>query len=87
MWVTSRRMTVTGPVIVRQRPGAASGVVFPTPEGETGVANVVVWRKVCERVHKPVVAERLLRVAGRVERAGQGMHLIAEGIGICRRCS
>ncbi len=75
------RITVTGPVIARQRPGTASGVVFLTLEDETGVANVVVWRKVYERFRKSVISGRLLRVAGRVEREGQVVHMIAEQIG------
>ncbi len=56
-------------------------MVFPTLEDETGVANVVVWRKVCERFRKSVISGRLLRVAGRVEREGQVVHMIAERIG------
>jgi error-prone DNA polymerase len=39
------RITVTGLVITRQRPGTASGVIFLTLEDETGTANVVVWRR------------------------------------------
>uniref|UniRef100_UPI0025D6DF17 helix-hairpin-helix domain-containing protein n=1 Tax=Sediminimonas sp. TaxID=2823379 RepID=UPI0025D6DF17 len=74
------RITVTGLVITRQRPGTASGVIFLTLEDETGVSNVVVWRKVYEAFRKAVIAGRLLRVTGRVEREGQVMHLIADRI-------
>ncbi|TKA93828.1 error-prone DNA polymerase, partial [Cereibacter changlensis] len=42
------RVTVTGLVITRQRPGTASGVIFLTLEDETGSANIVVWKKVYE---------------------------------------
>ncbi len=31
-------------VLVRQRPGTASGVCFITIQGETGIANLVVWQ-------------------------------------------
>jgi error-prone DNA polymerase len=74
------RVTVTGLVITRQRPGTASGVIFLTLEDETGVSNIVVWRKTYERFRKAVVAARLLRVTGRIERDGQVTHLIAERI-------
>ncbi len=74
------RVIVTGLVITRQRPGTASGVIFITLEDETGVANVVVWRRVYEAFRKAVIAGRLLRVTGRIERDGQVMHLIAERI-------
>ena len=70
----------TGLVITRQRPGTASGVIFLTIEDETGTANVVVWRKVYETFRAAVVAGRLLRVTGRIERDGQVTHLIAERV-------
>ena len=72
------RVTVCGIVITRQRPGTASGVIFLTLEDETGVANVVVWRRVFERFRPAVLAARLLRVSGRLEREGMVVHLIAE---------
>ena len=74
------RISLTGLVITRQRPGTASGVVFLTLEDETGTANVVVWKKIYEAFRAAVVAGRLLRVTGRVERDGQVTHLIAEQV-------
>jgi error-prone DNA polymerase len=38
-----QRVTVAGLVLVRQRPGTATGVIFITIEDETGIANLVVW--------------------------------------------
>ena len=72
------RLTVTGLVVTRQRPGTASGVIFVTLEDETGVANVVIWRRVYEAFRKAVIAGRLLRVTGRIQRDGQVIHLLAE---------
>ncbi len=74
------RITVTGLVITRQRPGTASGVIFLTLEDETGTANVVVWKKVYETFRKAVIAGRLVRVSGRIERDGPVTHLIAERV-------
>ena len=74
------RVTVTGLVITRQRPGTASGVIFLTLEDETGTANVVVWKKVYETFRKAVIAGRLVRVTGRIERDGRVTHLIAERV-------
>ena len=74
------RITVTGLVITRQRPGTASGVIFLTLEDETGTANVVIWRKVYEIFRKAVIAGRLVRVTGRIERDGPVVHLIAERV-------
>ena len=75
-----RRTTVCGVVITRQRPGTASGVVFLTLEDETGVSNVVVWRKVFERNRRAVMGGRLLRVTGMLQREGIVTHLIAQRI-------
>jgi len=72
------RVTVTGLVITRQRPGTASGVIFLTLEDETGTANIVVWSTVYKAFRKAVVAGRLVRVTGRIEREGPVTHLIAE---------
>lgn len=74
------RVVVCGLVIVRQRPGSAKGVLFVTLEDETGVVNVVVWAKVYEAHRRAVLAGRLLRVAGRVQREGSIVHVLAETI-------
>jgi len=72
------RVTVAGLVLVRQRPGSASGVIFVTLEDETGVANVIVWPKAFERFRRVVLTARLLRVTGRLQREGIVTHVIAE---------
>ncbi len=74
------RVSVAGLVIVRQRPGSAKGVIFVTLEDETGVANIVIWQKVYERFRRQVIAGRLLRVTGRIQRDGQVVHVVAERI-------
>lgn len=74
------RVTVAGLVLVRQRPGTAKGVIFVTLEDETGVANVVVWAKVFERFRRQVMAGRLLRVTGRVQKQHDVVHVVAEEI-------
>ena len=45
-----------------------------------GVANVVVWRKIYQAFRAAVVAGRLLRITGRIERDGPVIHLIAEQV-------
>jgi DNA polymerase III alpha subunit len=74
------RVAVAGLVILRQRPGTARGVVFLTLEDETGVINVIVWATIFERYRRAVIAGRLLRVTGRVERQAGVIHLVAECI-------
>lgn len=72
------RVTVAGLVLVRQRPGTAKGVIFVTLEDETGTANVVIWAKVYERFRRAVIAGRLLRVTGRLQREAGVVHVVAE---------
>ena len=74
------RVTVAGLVILRQRPGTAKGVIFLTLEDETGVVNIVVWRKLYERFRRAVIAGRLLRITGRLQRENNVIHIIAEQI-------
>ena len=74
------RITVAGLVILRQRPGTAKGVIFVTLEDETGIVNVIVWRKMYEQFRRAVISGRLLRVTGRLQRAHDVTHVIAEEI-------
>jgi len=74
------RVTVAGLVLVRQRPGTAKGVIFLTLEDETGVANVVVWKNVYERYRRAVIAGRLVRVTGRIQRQSDVVHVVAEEV-------
>ena len=74
------RVAVAGLVLVRQRPGTANGVIFITLEDEFGVSNVIVWRKIYEKYRRAVIAGRLLKVTGRIQREGGVCHIIADHI-------
>jgi len=69
---------VAGLITVRQRPGTAKGVLFVTIEDESGFANIVVWAKVFEKHRKDIIQARLLMVEGKLQIAGQVIHVIAE---------
>lgn len=71
---------VAGLVMVRQRPGTAKGVIFITLEDEFGICNIVVWAKTYEAFRRQVIAGRLLRVTGRIQRDGKVVHVIADRI-------
>ncbi len=73
-----RFIEVAGLVLVRQRPGTASGVIFATLEDETGIANVVIWPKVFEAYRRTVLASRMLAVRGQLQREGLVIHIIAK---------
>ncbi|MCL4139553.1 UNVERIFIED_CONTAM: hypothetical protein GTU68_057063 [Idotea baltica] len=72
------RVQVAGVVLIRQRPGSASGVCFITMEDETGVANLVVWPRVFERYRGTVMGARILMVKGRVQSADNVTHIVTE---------
>ena len=71
------RAATAGLVLVRQRPGSAKGVIFMTLEDETGTVNVVVWPKILEKYRPAVLGARLAMVRGRIQRAGEIVHLVA----------
>lgn len=77
------RVQTSGVVLVRQRPGTASGVVFITLEDETGIANLVVWPRVMERFRAVVMRSRIIHVKGRVQTADGVTHIVAEQLIDC----
>ena len=69
-----------GLVLVRQRPGKGNAI-FITLEDETGIVNCVVWARDFERLRRPVMAARLMVVAGRLQRSVDGVvHLMASDV-------
>src|SRR5690606_10891670 len=75
-----RRVKVAGLVLVRQRPGTASGVIFATLEDETGRANIVIWPRVFERFRRTVLTASLMGIDGKLQREGIVIHVVADRI-------
>jgi len=73
-----KRAIVAGLVLVRQRPGTASGVVFVTLEDETGTVQLIVWPKVYDQYRTALRQATLLRAEGRVQREDKVIHIVAE---------
>ncbi len=71
---------VAGMVLVRQQPGTASGVVFMTLEDETGIANVVIWNRLYEAARRTILASRMIKVSGEIQREGEVVHLVAHSL-------
>jgi error-prone DNA polymerase len=74
------RITVSGIVLVRQRPGTASGIVFFTIEDETGIANLIVRPQVYERYRAVARHSRVIAATGVVERQGEVVHVMVRRI-------
>jgi error-prone DNA polymerase len=78
LWPDGTWVRVAGLVLVRQRPGTASGICFITIEDETGSANLVVFQKLFDKYRKEIVRSKLLMVEGQLQREGEVTHVIAK---------
>jgi error-prone DNA polymerase len=67
---------VAGLVLVRQRPGTASGICFITLEDETGTSNLVVFKNLFHQYRKEIVHSHLLMAEGKVQIEGEVIHVI-----------
>jgi error-prone DNA polymerase len=71
-----RWVKVAGLVLIRQRPGTASGIVFETLEDETGVVNLIIRPPVYDRYRSAARHAGLVEAHGYVERQGQVIHVM-----------
>jgi error-prone DNA polymerase len=74
---TGAKVRVAGLVLVRQRPGTASGVIFMTLQDEGHVANAVVWPKIFEKHRVEVLGSRFCAVDGYIQNENNVVHVIA----------
>ena len=74
------RVAVAGLVLVRQRPGTASGIVFMTIEDETAAANLILFPQVYERFRKAARHSVAVVAWGKVERQGEVIHVMVKRI-------
>jgi len=72
------QVKVAGLILVRQRPGTASGICFITIEDETGTANLVVFKDLFDKYRKEIIQSRLIMVEGQLQREGEVIHVIAK---------
>ena len=73
-----QQLKLAGLILVRQRPGTASGICFITIEDETGTANLVVYQKLFNQYRKEILGAKLLMVEGKVQREGQVVHIVVQ---------
>jgi error-prone DNA polymerase len=73
-----QKVETAGIVLVRQQPGSAKGVIFVTMEDETGIANLVVWRKVFLAYRAIVMGAPMIGVKGYVQREGEVVHIVVQ---------
>jgi error-prone DNA polymerase len=75
---SGERVTVSGLVTIRQRPGSANGVIFMTIEDETGIANIIVWPNVFERFRPIVLGARYVAASGKMQEECGVIHVVAD---------
>lgn len=73
-----QQVRVAGLVLVRQRPGTASGVCFMTIEDEFGFANLVIFQNLFDKFRKEILQSRLIMVEGKLQREGEVIHVIVQ---------
>ena len=72
-----RIVRYAGIVTLRQQPDTANGTIFVSLEDETGVVQVIVWKRLRERQRHEVLRSRLMAVYGTWQREGDVKNLIA----------
>ncbi|MDP6059123.1 MAG: error-prone DNA polymerase, partial [Pirellulaceae bacterium] len=75
-WPDGGLISVAGLVLIRQRPGTASGIVFMTLEDESGIANLIVRPHIFARYRKAARHGAAVLARGKVERQGQVVHVM-----------
>ena len=74
---------VAGIVLIRQRPGKGNAI-FVTLEDETGIANILIWARLFERYRRAIMAARLMKVRGELQKSKEGViHIIASHVEDC----
>ncbi|HET9630523.1 MAG TPA: error-prone DNA polymerase, partial [Novosphingobium sp.] len=70
------KVHTAGVVLIRQRPGKGNAL-FITLEDETGIVNALMWSRDFETQRRPVMAARLMVIAGEIQRSKEGVvHLM-----------
>ena len=72
-----RLVRYCGIVTLRQQPDTANGTIFVSLEDETGVVQVIVWRRVRDRWRNELLKSRLMAIYGTWQREGEVRNLIA----------
>ena len=73
-----RHVRYCGIVTLRQQPDTAGGTIFLSLEDETGVVQVVCWKRIREKQRHELLRSRLLAVYGTWQSEGELRSLIAE---------
>lgn len=73
-----RRITVTGLVLIRQKPPTAKGVCFCTMEDEFGFIDIILWRKNFEKYREVFLNHCFITVSGIVQKDANTTSLLVD---------
>jgi error-prone DNA polymerase len=71
------KVTVSGLVTIRQRPGSTT-VTFITIEDETAISNIIVWPRIFERFRPIILGARFIAVTGKLQHESGVIHVVSE---------
>ncbi|MDP9169018.1 MAG: error-prone DNA polymerase [Acidobacteriota bacterium] len=77
---SGRIVRVAGNVIVRQRPGTASGITFMSLEDETGISNVVIMPDLFTDQRLEILTHPWVVVEGRIQNVDSVIHILAQHV-------
>ncbi|MCA9266219.1 MAG: error-prone DNA polymerase, partial [Planctomycetales bacterium] len=77
-WPNETPVSVSGLVLLRQRPSTAKGITFVTLEDETGTANLVVKQPIWERFYHVARRSPAWIAFGKLERKETVIHVVAQ---------
>jgi error-prone DNA polymerase len=75
-----RRLTVSGLVLVRQKPPTAKGVCFCTMEDEFGFIDIILWKKTFDKYKEVFLNHCFIIVSGKVQKDGNTTSLLVDRV-------
>ena len=75
-----RRLTVSGLVLIRQKPPTAKGVCFCTMEDEYGFIDIILWRKNFEKYREVFLNHCFITVSGVVQKDENTTSLLVDQV-------
>lgn len=75
-----RRLTVSGLVLIRQKPPTAKGVCFCTMEDEFGFTDIILWRKNFEKYREVFLNHCFITVSGVVQKDENTTSLLVDKV-------
>ncbi len=73
-------ITISGLLLIRQRPSTANGVTFGTLEDEHGFLDMILWPDVSEKFKETFLYNCFLIVSGQIQRDRQSVSLLVQSM-------